>query len=81
MADDAAATGNTGRDLASALVALRLDLGRGIGNNINQLAHRVNGGGHVPNEALVSAADDVAMMRDCVERVSTPETKCIGAPE
>ena len=41
LADEAAATGSDGRAVLATLVALRTDLARGIGNNVNQLARSI----------------------------------------
>lgn len=75
-ADAAAATGTTAADLRDALVWLRTDLGRGLGNNVNQLAHALNldlKAGHRPEaaaheRALAAAAADAAAMRRAVDR-------------
>ena len=68
LADEAAATGTDGRSVAAALAALRQDLARGIGNNLNQLAHRMNtGGGAAPHE-LTEAARDVRAASSAVTR-------------
>lgn len=56
LLDQAAATKGDGRAVAAALVALRQDLARGIGNNLNQIAHRLNGGQPVDGTALEEAA-------------------------
>lgn len=68
MADEAAATGGNGREVATQLVGLRADLARGIGNNLNQLAHRANSGQHVEAKALADAARAVDTAMADVER-------------
>ena len=68
LADEAAATGSDGRRVATALVALRQDLARGIGNNINQLAHRTNAGGGISSDELAQATRDVRTASAAVTR-------------
>ena len=63
LADEAAATGSDGRAVLAALVALRTDLARGIGNNVNQLARAVNQGNGVTQPDLARAAHDVHAAR------------------
>jgi hypothetical protein len=53
--------------LATALVELRTEIGRGLGNNLNQLAHRANAGLAVDADALDSALRDVQAMRQRVQ--------------
>jgi len=73
----AAASGTTAADLRAELVRLRADLGRGVGNNLNQLAHVLNAdlkAGKLPDAAahersLAAAAADVALARRAVERM------------
>lgn len=69
LADEAAATGQNGRELATQLIALRTDLARGVGNNLNQLAHGANMHGHVDGEALGDAANAVRDAQRDIERV------------
>lgn len=64
VADDAVAVANDDvvdySELRRSLLDLRRDLTRGIGNNINQLAMRVNrGDGHTSEELAAAAADVV----------------------
>ena len=59
LADQAAATGSNGREVAGILVSLRSDLARGVGNNINQLAKHVNEGHGLDGDRLEQAALDV----------------------
>lgn len=68
LADDAAATGKTGKETAEALVALRTEIARGVGNNLNQLAHRKNAGGHIDGEAVEEAARAVRTAMGEIER-------------
>jgi hypothetical protein len=63
LADDAVACDGNGRELATALVELRTEIGRGVGNNLNQLAHRANAGLSIHGDALDSALRDVQAMR------------------
>ena len=73
----AAASGTTAADLRAELVRLRADLARGVGNNINQIAHALNTdlkAGRLPDAAaherfLAAAAADVAAARRAVERM------------
>ena len=71
-AADAAADGGPpggGEALRRELVALRADLARGVGNNLNQIAHHLNatakaGAPAAPGRAaIVHAMADVAAMR------------------
>lgn len=68
LADEAVACDGNGRELATALVELRTEIGRGVGNNLNQLAHRSNAGLSIHGEALDSALRDVQAMRAKVQR-------------
>ena len=73
----AAASGTTAADLRAELVRLRADLARGMGNNLNQIAHALNAdlkAGRLPDAAahersLAAAAADVALARRAVERM------------
>ena len=73
----AAASGTTAADLRAELVRLRADLARGVGSNINQVAHALNvdlKAGRAPDAALherslATAAADVAAARRAVERM------------
>jgi hypothetical protein len=56
LADEAAATGRTGREITAELIRLRQDLARGIGNNLNQIAHRLHSTGHADRTAIDEAA-------------------------
>jgi uncharacterized protein YhdP len=56
LADEAAATNASGRETAAALVALRTELARGVGNNLNQIAHRLHSTGHTDSTAIEEAA-------------------------
>ena len=67
LADEAVACDGNGRELATALVELRTEIGRGVGNNLNQLAHRANAGLAVDADALDSALRDVQAMRQRVQ--------------
>lgn len=81
LADDAVACDGSGRELATALVELRTEIGRGVGNNLNQLAHRANSGLGVNVEALDSALRDVQVMRAKVQsalRAVRPPRKAKG---
>lgn len=68
LMDEAAATGGDGRAVAAALVALRTELGRGIGNNLNQIAHRLNGGQPVAGGALDDAGRAVREAQRGIDR-------------
>ena len=75
MREAAAAAGTTAADLRAELVRLRVDLARGMGNNLNQIAHALNAdlkAGKLPDAAahersLAAAAADVALARRAVE--------------
>lgn len=83
---DAAAAGTTlpahvaaADALRTELAGLRADLSRGVGNNLNQIAHRLHadattGAADVSahGAALVAAAQDVAAMRVAVTRALGP---------
>ncbi|PPQ28194.1 hypothetical protein [Rhodopila globiformis] len=70
-ADAAVIAGTTAADLRAAIVALRTDLGRGVGNNVNQIARilatDLRAGRRAdlaPHEAaLEAAARDLALIR------------------
>ena len=70
-ADAAIVAGTTAADLRAAIVALRTDIGRGVGNNLNQIARALNTdirsgrrADIVPHEAaLAEAARDLASLR------------------
>lgn len=68
LADQAAATKGTGKELATALLALRQDLAQGIGNNLNQLARHANEGHGLDSQAIASASRDVELARRSVSR-------------
>ena len=76
-ADAVAAAGTTAADLRAELVHLRADLARGVGNNINQVAHALNADlkrGVQPTAAphersLAAAAADIAAARRVLERM------------
>ena len=68
LADQAAATKGTGREVAVALVALRQDLAQGIGNNLNQLARHANEGHGVDSQAIASASLDIKLARRAVSK-------------
>ena len=73
----AAVSGTIAADLRAELVRLRADLARGMGNNLNQIAHALNAdlkAGRLPDAAahersLAAAAADVALARRAVERM------------
>ena len=72
----AAASGTIAADLRAELVRLRADLARGMGNNLNQIAHALNAdlkAGRLPDAAAhersLAAAADVALARRAVERM------------
>ena len=72
----AAASGTIAADLRAELVRLRADLARGMGNNLNQIAHAPNAdlkAGRLPDatahERSLAAAADVALARRAVERM------------
>lgn len=67
LADNATATGSDGRELAAALAAIRLDLARGAGNNLNQLAHVANTAGTISADALAEASAEITGIRRRVE--------------
>lgn len=68
LADEAAATNTSGRETAAALVALRTELARGVGNNLNQLAHRLHSTGHADGTAIEEAARAVREMQREIEK-------------
>ena len=68
IADEAAATGQNGRAVAAELAQLRSDIARGIGNNLNQIAHRINGGGTTSGEILDEAARAIREAQRDIER-------------
>lgn len=68
LADEAASTGNNGRGITTALVALRADLAQGIGNNLNQLARHANEGHGMDSLAIATASRDVEAARRAVSR-------------
>jgi hypothetical protein len=68
LADEATATGRNGREVLTELIRLRQDLARGIGNNLNQLAHRLNSAGHADRTAIEEAAHAVKAMQRDIER-------------
>ena len=72
----AAASGTIAADQRAELVRLRADLARGMGNNLNQIAHALNAdlkAGRLPDAAAhersLAAAADVALARRAVERM------------
>lgn len=60
-----AARGTSERDLRAELAALRGEFGR-IGNNLNQLAHRVNAGLALDTAALADALAELDAAREAV---------------
>ena len=82
IAVDAAAAGTTlsvhdasAEALRAELVHLRAELGRGVGNNLNQIAAHLNGAARVGEAnvsahaaALIAAAADIAAVREAVTR-------------
>lgn len=68
LADEATATGRNGREVLTELVRLRQDLARGIGNNLNQIAHRINRGDHITGTAIEEAARAVREMQREIEK-------------
>jgi len=75
VADMAAARSTDPAEIRDALVGLRADLNRGIGNNLNQIAHALNAdllAGQQPSAsaveaALTQAAEDLATMRSTLQ--------------
>ena len=67
LLDNASATGTDGRELATALFALRADLASHIGNNLNQIARHANTTGTVSVDALAGAMSDLAVMRGAID--------------
>ena len=68
LADNAVATNDDARQLVSELTKIRTDLARGIGNNLNQIAHTYNASGLTNPEHLDSALADVALARVRIEK-------------
>lgn len=68
LADNAVATNDNSRELVAELTKLRTELARGVGNNLNQLAHVYNANGSANSEQLDSALADVALARVQIER-------------
>jgi hypothetical protein len=73
-ADAALLTGVIAVDLRTEIIALRTEIGRGVGNNLNQLARALNTPcvGQVANaathaEILATAARDLAALRQAAE--------------
>jgi hypothetical protein len=74
-ADAAMLTGVTAADLRAEIIALRTDIGRGVGNNLNQIArelHMSPRGGRAAEppphaEVLAEAARDLAALRQTAE--------------
>lgn len=70
-ADAAVIAGTTAADLRAAIVALRTDIGRGVGNNLNQIARALNTDLRAGRRAdlarheaaLEAAARDIAIIR------------------
>ena len=70
-ADAAALAGATAAELRAEIAALRVELGRGVGNNLNQLARALNTelkagrrpSGAAHEAALAAAAAELAVMR------------------
>ncbi|MFB9940797.1 MobC family plasmid mobilization relaxosome protein [Gluconobacter oxydans] len=56
LAAEAAATGQTPGVLADDLARLRRELAA-IGNNVNQIAHHLNSGGHASPQAALDAVE------------------------
>lgn len=68
LADQAAATKGTGKEVATALLALRQDLAQGIGNNLNQLAKVANQGHGIDGQAIGLATRDVHLARRAITK-------------
>jgi hypothetical protein len=68
LADEATATGRNGREILAELIRLRQDLARGVGNNLNQLAHRLHSTGHADGTAIEEAAQAVKAMQREIEK-------------
>lgn len=70
-ADAVVISGTTAADLRAAIVALRTEIGRGVGNNLNQIARALNtdiragrrADGAPHEAALEAAARDIALIR------------------
>lgn len=70
-ADAAVLTGTTAADLRAEILALRTEIGRGVGNNLNQVAHALNtdlragrrADGAAHDATLAAAAQDLAGLR------------------
>ena len=84
LADQAAATRSTGQEVAAALLALRCDLARGIGNNLNQLARHANEGHGVDSQAIATASRDVEAARRAVTKaisvIRPPRVRKVALP-
>jgi hypothetical protein len=68
LADEATATGRNGREVLAELIRLRQDLARGVGNNLNQIAHRTHTGQPIDSTAIEDAARAVREMQREIER-------------
>jgi hypothetical protein len=74
-ADAVVLTGVTAADLRAEIIALRTEIGRGVGNNLNQLARALNTAPHTGRpagaathaEILATAARDLAALRQTAE--------------
>jgi hypothetical protein len=73
-ADAVVLTGVTAADLRAEIIALRTEIGRGVGNNLNQLARALHTPrvGHAADavshaEILATAARDLAALRQTAE--------------
>ena len=84
LADEAAATGNNGRSITVALVALRADLARGVGNNLNQLARHANEGHGIDSQAIATATRDIELTRRALSRaiavIRPPRVRKVALP-
>jgi Bacterial mobilisation protein (MobC) len=74
-ADAVVLTGVTAADLRAEIIALRTEIGRGVGNNLNQLARALHTAPHTGRpagaathaEILATAARDLAALRQTAE--------------
>jgi hypothetical protein len=74
-ADAAIIAGTTAADLRAEIIALRTEIGRGVGNNLNQIAralHSPSRGGRAAEaasyaETLAAAARDLSVLRHTAE--------------
>lgn len=68
LADEAAATRGDGLAVARALTALRADLARGVGNDLDRIARRLHAGGVVGAPQIDALVEEVGRARAQITR-------------